>query len=286
MSLFKGIVVLNRDNYETLKTNKVLNVGDQVLSYDPDTTLYVDSLFLQNITKTSQLVNDSGYITQNTITDFRVEVGPLPASGVEKTIYFVPQSGTDTHIEYMWIGGRFETIGTTEINLDQYALKSEIPTTLPASDVYDWAKETTKPTYTADEVGAISKTATNIVKTDASVQTINGAMIFNQSIQVGGTAISSEAGVKVIRRCENDVNNINEGVFKVENDGSIKISHKSDSTNSANEDAYIAFKQDKLVYAKAENIGYPATEEKEIALKEDIPTFTFDGTTLTITTRE
>lgn len=33
----------------------------------------------------------------------------------------------------------------------------KIPTTLPASDVYDWAKQPQKPTYTASEVGAASK---------------------------------------------------------------------------------------------------------------------------------
>lgn len=35
--------------------------------------------------------------------------------------------------------------------------KSEIPTTLPASDVYEWAKQSTKPTYTAEEVGAATQ---------------------------------------------------------------------------------------------------------------------------------
>ena len=34
-----------------------------------------------------------------------------------------------------------------------FALKSEIPTTLPASDVSAWAKEETKPIYTAAEIG-------------------------------------------------------------------------------------------------------------------------------------
>lgn len=34
-----------------------------------------------------------------------------------------------------------------------FALKSEIPITLPASDVSAWAKEKTKPTYTAAEIG-------------------------------------------------------------------------------------------------------------------------------------
>lgn len=42
--------------------------------------------------------------------------------------------------------------------------KSEItdfPTSLPASDVSAWAKASTKPTYTADEVGAATMTEVN-----------------------------------------------------------------------------------------------------------------------------
>jgi hypothetical protein len=34
-----------------------------------------------------------------------------------------------------------------------FALKTEIPTTLPASDVSAWAKKSVKPTYTATEIG-------------------------------------------------------------------------------------------------------------------------------------
>jgi hypothetical protein len=34
-----------------------------------------------------------------------------------------------------------------------YATRSEIPTTLPASDVYSWAKEPTKPSYDKSEIG-------------------------------------------------------------------------------------------------------------------------------------
>ena len=37
------------------------------------------------------------------------------------------------------------------------ALSSDIPTSLPASDVYSWAKASSKPTYTASEVGAAPK---------------------------------------------------------------------------------------------------------------------------------
>lgn len=41
---------------------------------------------------------------------------------------------------------------TEHQDLSGYAKKNEIPTTLPASDVYEWAKQPEKPTYTAEEV--------------------------------------------------------------------------------------------------------------------------------------
>lgn len=51
-------------------------------------------------------------------------------------------------------------------NWTELVTASDIPTTLPASDVYDWAKAPTKPTYTASEVGALASngTATNASK--------------------------------------------------------------------------------------------------------------------------
>jgi hypothetical protein len=41
---------------------------------------------------------------------------------------------------------------------NKLATASDIPTTLPASDVYAWAKASTKPAYTASEVGALADT--------------------------------------------------------------------------------------------------------------------------------
>ena len=42
---------------------------------------------------------------------------------------------------------------TYSADKETFALKTEIPTTLPASDVSAWAKASTKPTYTATEIG-------------------------------------------------------------------------------------------------------------------------------------
>lgn len=44
-------------------------------------------------------------------------------------------------------------IGDTEYKVDTNVVLPEYPTTLPASDVHDWAKAETKPEYTKDEVG-------------------------------------------------------------------------------------------------------------------------------------
>lgn len=51
-------------------------------------------------------------------------------------------------------------IGTdaTEYNNSGNVVLPAYPTTLPASDVYEWAKQATKPSYTASEVGAIAST--------------------------------------------------------------------------------------------------------------------------------
>lgn len=52
-------------------------------------------------------------------------------------------------------------IGNTEYKSGTAVVLPGYPTTLPASDVYPWAKEVTKPTYTASEVGAdVSGSAT------------------------------------------------------------------------------------------------------------------------------
>ena len=57
-----------------------------------------------------------------------------------------------------------DTLNTT---LSGYAKKSDIPTSLPASDVFDWAKSETKPKYTADEIGADASGSANQALSDA-----------------------------------------------------------------------------------------------------------------------
>lgn len=78
-------------------------------------------------------------------------VSTLPASGAKGVVYLVPhQHGTrDIYDEYIWVNNAFEKIGSTDVDLSQYLLKT---------DISAWAKASTKPTYTASEVGALPDT--------------------------------------------------------------------------------------------------------------------------------
>ena len=88
--------------------------------------------------KTSQLQNDSKYITQAemlqaiaSIPQFKMSiVNSLPSIGEKMTLYLVPKSGTgnDVYNEYVWVEqtNKFEFLGTTAVDLTNYATKTEV----------------------------------------------------------------------------------------------------------------------------------------------------------------
>ena len=97
------------------------------------------------------------------INSFEVSVvASLPTSDIDThTIYFVSNSssGDSIYDEYMYINNSWEKIGSTAVDLSNYLQKT---------DISDWAKESTKPSYTASEVGAIANTepAASITQTN------------------------------------------------------------------------------------------------------------------------
>lgn len=83
-------------------------------------------------------------------------VQTLPTTGAQGTFYFVPnsqESGNNIYDEYVYINNAWEKIGTTEIDLTDYLQKT---------DIADWAKAATKPSYTASEVGALASNTTYV----------------------------------------------------------------------------------------------------------------------------
>ncbi len=92
------------------------------------------------ITKVSQLTNDENFKTEaeiqtliNNSTKLKKEiVTSLPSDGKEDVIYLL-KNKNDTnnfYTEYMWIGGKWEIIGDTKVDLSGYAKKSDIKTKL------------------------------------------------------------------------------------------------------------------------------------------------------------
>lgn len=73
--------------------------------------------------------------------------GKLRINDVEVTVYTHPSNHPASMI-----------VGLSNVAISgNYSDLINIPTSLPASDVYEWAKQPTKPKYTAEEVSAIAK---------------------------------------------------------------------------------------------------------------------------------
>lgn len=131
-------------------TVPILGVSKNGTALTPDSTTKVVDVTVP--TKVSDLTNDSKFQTDTEvasaissaisgITSFNYEVvQTLPASGTKGTIYLVSNSGTGTNIydEYIWIDGdptgRFEKIGTTEMDLSGYVQATEM-TTISDNDI-------------------------------------------------------------------------------------------------------------------------------------------------------
>lgn len=131
----------------------------------------------------------SGMITEaiGQINSFNmVVVQTLPTQNISPhTIYLVPKTGETNNVydEYVYINNSWEMIGNTQIDLSGYALKNELPTNISELNndsgyltsytetdptVPQWAKSSTKPSYTATEVGALSSN-THIPSTTAEL---------------------------------------------------------------------------------------------------------------------
>lgn len=112
-------------------------------------------------TQTSQLTNNSGFITKavsdlenyylksETLTKTEINalvsaipkftisvVSSLPTSNIsETTVYLVKSgSGGDLYTEYIYVNGAWEILGSQKVDLTGYALKEEIPTKLSELD--------------------------------------------------------------------------------------------------------------------------------------------------------
>lgn len=87
------------------------------------------------------------------------------------------------------------TLGGTSVVSNGTAVLPAYPTTLPASDVSSWAKASTKPTYTASEVGALPSTTT--IPTESTVSDW-GFTKTDKQLQVDDVSLSTAASYNLI----------------------------------------------------------------------------------------
>ena len=99
-------------------------------------------------TALSQLTNDRNFKTaaeiQTMIDDAsklkKEVVTSLPETGDDDVIYLVKDPGGKTenyYLEYLWISGKYELIGSTQVDLSDYAKKSELPDLSPYAKTSD-----------------------------------------------------------------------------------------------------------------------------------------------------
>lgn len=218
MAFFKGIIKLSEEQYQILKTNGTITTQQGVFSYD-DNYLYVTDK------------NDS--VTRLKIAD------ELPSVGVSNTIYMIlKDDSTNVYDRYIYVNDRFELIGDTNIELTDYAKKSDIPVSLPASDVHSWAKKSTKPSYNLSEINTTQ-----------------------DSLELGNNANINPLYYSIVR---NISDNIHQLLITITDDGSIKISHRDKSINSNLDDFFIELGSNKLKYGTNDiltiNNGYTKKE--------------------------
>ena len=101
----------------------------------------------------------------------------LPETGEEDVLYLIYDEDTAPAMkEYLWHNGAWRYLGTTDVDLSEY---------LKSTDISDWAKAATKPTYTAKEVGAA--TAADITAA------INAISIGGRNIAIGTASMTPGA---------------------------------------------------------------------------------------------
>lgn len=113
-----------------------------------------------------------------------------PVGGIPKTDLSseVQESLNKTDSAIQDISSKVDNSTYTE-DKKTFALKTEIPTTLPASDVSAWAKESTKPTYTATEIGLDQ--VNNTADMDKPVSTATQTALDGKVDKVKGKQLST-----------------------------------------------------------------------------------------------
>lgn len=158
--------------------------------------------------KVSELQNDAGYITKYTETDPTV---PAWAKASTKPVYtasevgarpstWVPTAG-DLNLAQVATSGSYKDLSNTPTKVSAFTNDAGYITGYTETDptVPAWAKASSKPTYTASEVGALASGGTAVAASKlATSQTING-MSFDGSAAINNYGVCSVAATNAAK---------------------------------------------------------------------------------------
>lgn len=220
--------VLNTANTKSLAvdSNETIN-GVVSLHKISKTGSYEDLLNKPTIpTKTSDLENDSGFITNTvndltnyylkseTYTQFEVNnligqiktisievVNTLPTTGEDNKIYLVPKEGStgDVYNEYIWVNNTWELIGSTQIDLTGYAtqdwVNNQIQNFLTESQVTEIVNNSLTNYYTQTQIDNLLKDKANTSDIPTKVSELENDKGYLTETPIASTTVLG--GIKV-----------------------------------------------------------------------------------------
>ena len=207
-SLWDAAPLATTTNFGVVKIGTGITIVDGVISVNTDE--FDMNNYFDKVASDSRYAYKQHNHTKSEIADFPTS---MPASDV----YDWAKSAAKPAYNFGEIGEKPTTIGGygitdawTKIDQDRrYAYKlhnhmkaeiADFPTSMPASDVYDWAKATAKPSYSKNEIGLDN--VDNIADINKSVKYATSADISNKlsqstnRAQITGT-VRHEAGMRL-----------------------------------------------------------------------------------------
>ncbi|ADZ84439.1 phage tail-collar fiber domain-containing protein [Cellulosilyticum lentocellum] len=167
--------------------------------------------------------NEASYISKNMLNEKMINIGVLVSNAtnitatINNSLVYLNQNDLEEHNNdeeahtpiRTWVQGLFNGLKLTWDNIigkpstfppsSHSHTKSQItdfPTSLPASDVYDWAKAPTKPTYTYTEVGALASNGKAVSSATADSATYAGGLhIYNEITGLKSTVVDGKQSV-------------------------------------------------------------------------------------------